>query len=103
MQEVVEMVQTAGSDVEAYEEDSESGYSTGEEEGGESGSNNETDVEEGEGVRGGSENRSSGGIDGGRSNCRGDPGISEEGMAPGFSVFSCIPDYSDQHTQGLHL
>ena len=50
VQEIVEMVQTAGSDVEEYEEDGESGYSAGEEEGGESGSNSEADVEEEEGV-----------------------------------------------------
>ena len=52
MQKVVDMIQTAGSDVEEYEEDRESEYSAGEEEGGESGSNSETDVEEGEGVGG---------------------------------------------------
>ena len=100
------MVQTAESDVEEYEEDSESEYSAGEEEGGESGSSSETDVEEGEEVGGESENSSSDesdGIGGGEVTAEEVLEFLRKEWHQDFSLFPCIPDYCDQDTQGLHL
>ena len=100
------MVQMAGSNVEEYEKDSESKYRAGEKEGGKSGSNRGTDVEEGKGVGAGSENSScdeSGGTGGGEVTAEEILEFLRKEWDQDFSMFQCIPDYSDQYTQGLHL